>query len=58
MKLEDVSSLDLAYLEGFVEKCAEKGVDAEKFLELIEKDAKSIARKDDHGKESLPKAAK
>lgn len=44
MQLKDVSNLDLAYLEGFVEKCAEKGVDAEQFLTLLEKqNAASIA---------------
>jgi hypothetical protein len=43
MKMEDLSTLDLAYIEGFVEKCAGLNVDPEMFLESLvgeEKEAK------------------
>lgn len=35
MKLEDMSNMDLSYIEGFVEKCAAHNVDPELFLESL-----------------------
>ena len=40
MKLEEMSNMDLAYIEGFIEKCAKHNVDPELFLEsLVSKSA-------------------
>lgn len=39
MKLEEMSNMDLAYIEGFIKACADKGVDPELFLESLTKPA-------------------
>ena len=43
MKLEEMSNLDLAYLEGFVQKCGEADVDPELFLQQLMGEADKTA---------------
>jgi hypothetical protein len=45
MKLDEMSDRDLAFLEGFVEKCAAMGVDAEALLGITLKEAKEKGEK-------------